>query len=330
MVAWESDAASLIRAGIREQSAREFCEWRKNVILQQLVQQLETETIRAMFWDDEDYPSMLKESSDPPEQLFIRGHLPVNQLAVAVVGTRRATSYGRRCVERIVPALARDGFVIVSGLALGIDTLAHEACLDAGGTTVAFIGAGIDEASVYPRANLRLAHGIIASGGALVSEYPSRSDSRKEHFPVRNRLIAGYSSATVVVEAAQKSGSLITARIALEENREVLAVPGPIMNETSQGTHALLRAGAKLCESSVDVVAALALDQPEAMKAARDELSLTPDERKMVGHLHEPMTADGLSERLAISISELTVRLSLMEMKGLVKRMEGNRWSKSH
>ncbi|HVM90908.1 MAG TPA: DNA-processing protein DprA, partial [Verrucomicrobiae bacterium] len=198
--------------------------------------------------DDTRFPPLLRHLSDPPNGLYLRGTLK-DLPSVSVVGTRRCTPYGRRAAREIVSGLVSSGLGIISGLALGIDGEAHAAALDAGGYTVAILATGIDDLTLYPREHVRLARRILESGGALLSESPPGSPSFKFAFPKRNRIIAGYAPATVIVEATQDSGSLITARLALEENRELLAVPGSIFSETAAGCHELIKLGAKPCTS---------------------------------------------------------------------------------
>jgi DNA processing protein len=271
---------------------------------------------------DPRFPPLLRHLSDAPKGLYVRGNLK-DQPAVSVVGTRRCSSYGRRATREIVSGLAASGLGVISGLALGIDGEAHRAALDADGYTIAVLATGIDEATIYPREHVKLAHRILESGGALVSEYPPRSPSFKFAFPKRNRLIAGFSPATIIIEATIDSGSLITARLALEENREVLAVPGPIFSETSAGCHQLIKLGAKPCTSTEDILACLKLDRPELMAAVRSQLPLTAEESTVFAKLDRPCHIDELSEALNAPISRISGLLTFLELKGYVQH-EGN------
>ncbi len=325
--AWQANVSSLVAVGIAEISATRFVAWKKHVNPSTFAERLGQETIDVLFFEDTTYPSLLRTISHPPAQLFVRGVLP-DHIAVSIVGTRRASSYGMRCVEMIVPELARAGVVIVSGLALGIDGEVHEQCLAASGITVAFLGSGVDNASLYPRAHLSLAKRILDGQGALVSEYPPGAQGRREHFPVRNRLIAGYAKATIVVECSLKSGSLITAASALSENREVLAIPGPIWQPTSEGPHTLLKAGAKPCTSAQDVLDALCMDQTEIVRMANDELPLDADERHIMSTLERPMTLDQLVDAHEGNVSWVLRTLTHLSLRGIIHQLPGQLWVK--
>lgn len=283
--------------------------------------------IKFLEATDPRFPPLLSQTSDPPKGLYLRGTLE-DRPTISVVGTRRITAYGRRVVSEIVGGLAASGFGIVSGLALGIDGEAHKAALDAGGYTIAILGTGIDDATIYPREHVALAHRILAAGGALISEYPPKSPSFKHVFPRRNRLIAGWSPATVVIEAAHGSGSLITARLALEENREILAVPGSIFSDASAGCHELLSLGAKVCRSADDVLKALAFDRPELIAETRASMPLTESESCVHAALTEPLHVDALAERLRQSSAEVSACLALLELKGYVWHQGGQIWLK--
>lgn len=285
--------------------------------------------IKYIKADDPSFPPLLRQISSPPQGLFFRGLL--NTLpAISIVGTRRNTSYGRRCVEAIVPDLVAAGFAIVSGMALGIDGLVHRSALDAGGKTIAILGTGIDEQAIYPRAHVNLAHEIIASGGAVISEFPPGTGSRKEHFPIRNRLIAGWSLATLVIEADMNSGSLITAKQALEANREVLAVPGPIWSDVSRGCNKLISAGARVCLSANDVLESLELDRPDLVSQARALLPLTPEESSILDLLSAPMHVDDIILKSGFEAGAVGARLTVLEVKGYIAQLGGQMWGRSH
>jgi DNA processing protein len=202
--------------------------------------------IKIISEDSEYYPPLLREIHQPPKQLYVRGNLEVLQhpQLLAVVGSRHANYYGKQCIEKLLPPVIEAGVVIVSGLALGIDALSHQACVAAGKPTIAVLGSGIDDPSVYPKSHISLAHQIIDHGGAVISEYGPGTPSFRNHFPARNRIIAGLAHATLVVQAADRSGSLITARLTLEANRELVAVPGGITDPLAVGTNRLIHAGA--------------------------------------------------------------------------------------
>lgn len=286
-----------------------------------------TDTIDFVTIEDRRYPPLLRQISDPPKGLFVRGNL-VDQPCVSIVGTRRCTPYGRRAVREIVNDLAVAGFGIVSGLALGIDGEAHQAALDAGAYTIAVLGTGIDEASIYPREHLALAHRILKSGGALVSEAAPGGESFKFVFPRRNRIIAGCTPATVVIEANESSGSLITARLAMEENREVLAVPGSIWSEVSMGCNRLIAMGAKVCTNGNDILSALKLDQPELIATVRASLPLTAEESRLLEEVANPIHIDDLSQKTGLDSGSVSARLALLEMKGYVAQLGGQIWGR--
>lgn len=268
------------------------------------------------------YPAELLTIDKPPKILYVRGALPPFP-GIAFVGSRKCTAYGRNVISNLVLPLAHHGFTLVSGLALGIDGFAHECALDAGMPTVAILGTGINDESIYPREHFSLAMRILHSGGALISEYPPGTGSRKEHFPQRNRLIAGMSIATVVIEAGIDSGSLITARLALEQGREVLAVPGPIWSPSSMGCHQIIKLGAQICESSQDILDALAFDRPTLARQTREQLPLTPEEQGLYGMLEIPMDTDTICTRSGRLSPQVLAGLSLLELKGYIRQEQG-------
>lgn len=208
---------------------------------------------------DDHYPSLLKEIHTPPQQLYIRGNkeLLLHPRLLAVVGSRNTTEYGIRAMKAVLPEVVSAHTPLVSGLALGIDAHAHKLCIEYGQPTIAVLGSGVDDGSIYPRTNFSLAQEILASGGALVSEYPPNTKPHKAHFPARNRIVAGLCRATLIIQAAQKSGSLITARLAMEANRDVLVIPGPITDPLHAGTNALIRDGATPVVESNDILTVL-------------------------------------------------------------------------
>jgi DNA processing protein len=280
-------------------------------------------------------PELLQQIPGPPTSLYVLGnkdalHLP----ALAVVGSRNPTRGGVQNAYEFSNHLARSGFCIVSGLAQGIDTAAHTGALDAGATTVAFLGHGIDR--VYPAENRELAH-RIAEQGALCSEYPLGSPPRREHFPQRNRLISGLSLGTLVVEAARRSGSLISARLAAEQGREIFAIPGSIHNPLSRGCHQLIRQGAKLVESAEDIVselgplvghlmqnAEISTDAPAAPPQYDDDY-----ETLLATLSYDPVSADQLAEHSGLTIDQVSSMLLILELEGKIQVQAGGRYSKS-
>lgn len=275
------------------------------------------------------FPRMLNEIHDPPTVLYIQGTtVPQDEMAVAIVGTRRATSYGLRQAARFGQTLARCGLTVVSGLARGIDAAAHRAALEAGGRTIAVLGSGLLE--IYPPEHRKLA-AEIANQGALMSELQPKSRPRSGSFPRRNRLVSGLSLAVLVVEAAGRSGALITARHALEQNREVMAIPGRIDQVASQGCHSLIRDGAKLVMSIDDVLEELGPLTAPIVDDGREirqpaELILNDQEKAIVFAISDEGTQiDGLAERCGLPIQRVLATLSALEARRLVRRIEGNR-----
>jgi len=282
---------------------------------------------------DDNYPELLEQISRPPSDLFVRGDPGLLQMpALAIVGSRNPTRAGARNAFEFARHLASMGFCIVSGLAEGIDTAAHRGALDAGAATVAFLGHGIDR--VYPASNRDLAH-EIAEHGALVSEFPLGTHPGRENFPQRNRLISGVSLGTLVVEAARRSGSLITARFAGEQGREVFALPGSIHNPLARGCHQLLRQGAKLVETADDIVAELAplashLLQNALESTANETATKTDDEEyvQLKKYLsHDPIGVDELVNNSGLTIEQVSSMLLILELEGVVEPLSGGRYS---
>jgi len=265
----------------------------------------------------DEFPSLLTEIADPPEVLYVRGNLPEPSLTyLTVIGSRSASAYAREALTQIIHGLRGLPIVIVSGLALGIDTVAHRAALDAGLTTIAIPGSGLLPDVLYPRMNIRLAEEIVNAGGALLSEFAPDFKATPWSFPKRNRIMAGLSHATFVVEGARKSGTLITARLAMEYNRDVLALPGPITHTQSAGPHYLIQEGAALVTDAKDVASALDVQFSEEKSSDQE---LTPNEICIWNEVtRESLDRDALTERISLSISEMNATLSVMELKGLI------------
>jgi len=268
---------------------------------------------------DAEYPPLLLQTADPPLLMYVQGRLELLSAAgIAVVGSRNPTPQGADNARAFAGQLCRDGLAIVSGLALGIDGAAHEGALDAGGATVAVVGTGLD--IVYPSRHLALAR-RIAETGALVSEYAPGTPSMAAHFPQRNRIIAGLTRGTLVVEAALRSGSLITARLAAEAGREVFAIPGSIHSPQSRGCHALIRQGAKLVESAADILEELHPPRPAAPADTDEPASETDPLLAAMGH--DPVSLDALGARTGWPAQALSARLLELELDGRVARLPG-------
>ncbi len=281
-------------------------------------------TIKKMY--AESYPPGLLEIPDVPVLLNVAGApLPKDGKYLAVVGSRTHTRYGGDACDKLIRGLAGSGIIIVSGLALGIDSVAHRSAIKAGLRTVAFPGSGLGEEALYPSTNLALAKEILASGGTLVSEYASNHKSEQWMFPRRNRLMSGIAQAVLVIEAASKSGTLITARLALDYNREVLAVPGPINSSTSFGTNLLIRQGATPVTRSEDILEVFGIKPEDVPSEKEIELAnLTEPEKEIMQALSESMPRDELGEVLDLPVHELNSLLSVMEIKGLIKEEFGH------
>ncbi|MBW1988635.1 MAG: DNA-protecting protein DprA [Deltaproteobacteria bacterium] len=282
---------------------------------------------------DPDYPPLLRHIADPPPYLYVYGELAPTEKCVAVVGSRNATRYGLSATRRICKDLARAGVVVVSGMARGIDTAAHEGALAGGGKTWAVFGCGLE--TIYPPENKGLYHEIVDKGGAVVSEFALAEPPKASNFPVRNRVISGICKATVVVEATAKSGSLITAGQALEQGRELFAVPGSINSFKSAGTHALLKQGAALADSARDILDFLAASftdmerLPLEKKEPPPAGEITQDEAAVLEVLGPyPVHIDILARRLAMDAGKLAGLLLTLELKGLVVQEPGKLFSR--
>jgi DNA processing protein len=275
-----------------------------------------------------DYPLALSHISDAPHLLYVRGTLlPADEKAVALVGSRKFTGYGRRVTERLATDLARAGYTIVSGLARGIDGIAHRAALKAGGRTLAVLAGGLSR--IYPPEHADLAN-EVAAAGALLTEAPMAQDPLAGMFPARNRIISGLSRGVVIIEAAERSGALITARHAAEQGRTAFAVPGPIDAPSSAGTNALIRDGAVLVRGAEDVIEELeGVRAPAAPAPAPPPPELDETQRRLWDFLGEgPRHLDEMAQRLALPVPQLSGALMMMEMKKLVRRLPGNRYER--
>ena len=328
--AWQADLIQLKLAGIEEKLAHEIIKAKNEINLDQECDKITKEDIKLCRLIDNDYPPLLKEIFDPPPLLYYRGSLKnLNQPCLAVVGARKFTNYGQQVADEIVSELAQSGLTIISGLALGIDALSHRACLKHHGKTVGVLGSGVNKTSVYPVTNQRLGEEIIASGGCLISEYPINTPGLPHHFPARNRIIAGLSLGTLVIEARERSGSLITARLALEQNRSVFAVPGSIYNRNSVGTNNLIKLGAKPVTVASDILEEFDLQQvidtikPDIIKPE------TETEKTIIAILSkEPIFIDQIAQRSGLAVNQLLSNLMTMELKGMIKDLGGKNYIK--
>ncbi len=328
---WGAELGELVAASLDPAIADAFISWRETTPVEKLLANLERLSISTVSINEPIYPRLLKEINDPAHTLFIRGTLQslATAPAVAVVGTRRLTSYGRHVGGDITGALASQGVVIVSGLALGIDGVAHEATLRHHGKTIAVLGSGVDAEHIYPSAHRDLAARIIAEGGAVISEYPPGFLPTQYSFPARNRLIAGLTLGTLVVEAPLESGALITAKAALDYNREVFAIPHPITSNTGAGGNRLLQQGATLVTKAEDIIEALQLKNLRQLVETPRRAVLTKTEEIIMNALsHEGLPIDAIVKATGLSSSVVSSQLTMMEMKGLVKNSGGMRYIK--
>ena len=320
--AWNADVEALRAAGLDRRAMDNLQETRATRDLDAEMERICAQGVSVLTWEDEAYPGLLGQIYDPPPVLYLKGQLlPEDEWAVAVVGTRAATTYGKEVATRIAGGLARNGVTIISGLARGIDSTAHRAALDAGGRTIGVLGCGLD--IIYPPENRRLAAQIIQQG-ALASEYPLGTPPEGGNFPPRNRIISGMSLGTVIVEAGRRSGALITADFASEQGRDVFAVPGNIFRRASQGTNALIQDGAVPVLSVEDILEALNLSMVSQQRAARAIIPENETESRLLEYLSaDPVHVDEIGQQVGLPISDVTSALALMELKGMVRQVRG-------
>ncbi|MBQ9198456.1 MAG: DNA-processing protein DprA [Clostridia bacterium] len=299
----------------------------RNMGARQLLDQLESAGAQMIFREDAEYPALLREIADPPHALFLRGSPAADERSVAIVGSRRDTRYGRTQAKKIARELAAAGITVVSGLARGIDTAAHEGALEAGGRTVAVLGNGID--TVYPEENRELARRIVDNGGAVITEFPFGAGPLAYHFPIRNRIISGISAALLLIEGHARSGTMITAGYAADQGREVFALPGAVDAPGSAAPLALLRDGAGICTCAQDIL----VDMGWAPKEARTEEIMLPEARlaalegvrRSIAELmlNEPKSFEELAGESGIAPEELSAELTLMELDGVIEARAG-------
>ncbi len=313
MQAWESSEEQMLECNIAKAAASDFQAWREKSNLKDFKNELDEAGIDFVLPWDKIYPNAFRNSSTPPAALFWRGAPLDSRIWISVVGTRKMSPYGEQATKSIVKGLVQNGVGIISGLALGVDGCAHQAAVEANGVTVAVLGSGIDKATIYPQTHLGLAESILLNNGALISELPPRTPGFKSNFPIRNRLIATLSRATIVVEADKDSGSMLTAKLALDENREVFAVPGPITNPGSEGPHLLIRQGAQLCASADDVLGL----RPGLNLQAEMPRDITEEQRKFLDLCRTPVHVDDMARFLQMSpaaVSSVCTSLEIMDL----------------
>ena len=285
--------------------------------------------IQSITIEDKDYPESLKKIPDAPKVLYYRGNFVAEESRFSIVGTRRPSPYGQQATLQIVGQLAQAGLTIVSGMAPGIDTFSHRTCVENKKRTIAILGTGLDEKSIYPQQNLELAKKIIENGGCLISELPPGTHGSKFTFPRRNRIISGLSLGVLIVEAKEKSGSLITAEYAKIHRKKIFAVPGPIFSSNSKGPNNLIKSGAKLVENASDVLEELGI---ESFDFTRDKLSAENLEEKLIltALKEESLYIDAIIEKTKLNAPVVASTLALMEISGTIRNLGGNVYSLNH
>lgn len=324
-LAWQAPADALQAAGLSPKLTGRVVQVRTDVDLDKLLARITAQGIEILTWEDDLYPPRLKEIDQPPPVLYVRGAIKNEDFwSVAVVGTRRVSAYGRQVTEEIGSYLASNGVTVVSGLARGVDAIAHQSALKAGGRTLAVLGCGVDR--IYPPEHVQLAGKMIANG-ALVSDYAPGTPPDASNFPPRNRIISGLSMATVVVEAGETSGALITAQFAIDQGREVFAVPGNILAPQSKGTNRLIAQGARPLLSVRDLLDVLNLTRVNEQHLVRKVLPADETESKLMSVLtHEPLHMDEIRNQTGLPIERVSATLVMMELKGMVRQVGGQNY----
>lgn len=327
--AWTADFLELQKSGLEDNIAQEFILIRRQIDPDKELGKIQQENITTITVKEDKYPKLLKEIFNPPALLYIKGNLENlnSQFNLAIVGTRKISNYGRQITPELTKPLCQNGFIITSGLALGVDSLAHQSAIEVNGKTIAVLGSGIDQQSIYPTSNRYLAKSILDHDGTIISEFPIGMLPLKHNFPTRNRIIAGLSLGTLVIEAAETSGALITAFLALEQNREVFAVPGSLFNRNSIGTHRLIQKGAKLIINYQDILDELNLKDVKSYVSNQQILPATNEEKLIIASLsHDPIHVDQIIKTTQLPASIVSGCLSLMEMKGLIRNLGGQNY----
>ena len=325
-IAWEAPAEAFQKAGLPARALNNFLKLRKEINLDAVYDSILEDDVTVMTLMDDDYPRLLREIDQAPPVIYVKGRLsPADEFAVAMVGTRRVTAYGQQIARDVSLFLAGHGLTIVSGLARGVDGLVHQHALKAGGRTIAVLGSGVDV--IYPPEHRKLAE-AICENGAVISDYPMGTKPDGVNFPPRNRIISGLSLATIVIEAGARSGALITADFAVEQGRDVFAVPGNILSPASMGTNALIQKGAYALVSPQDVLDVLDLSQVDDFKSARQVLPADTTESKILQVMgFEPVHIDQICNETGLAVEKVSAALTMMELKGMVQHVGGMRYA---
>ncbi|MCK4635889.1 MAG: DNA-processing protein DprA [Candidatus Moranbacteria bacterium] len=324
--AWQSEAKEFQKAGLPEKLSHSIIEQKEKIKPEEEWKKLEKHEIKIVTIDEENYPPLLKEIDSPPFLLYVRGNLDALLMpAVSVVGSRKYSAYGKQCCIKLSFDIAKAGIAVVSGLALGIDAIAQAAALKAKGTTISVLGGSIDESSISPRNNVALANHILENGGALISEYPVPTIPNKGTFPARNRIMAGLVKATLAIEAAPKSGTLITADLAKKFERKIFAVPGSIFSDQSIGTHTLIKNGdAQLVGKAEDILEIFNISKNEVVKNINEILPKNPDEKMVFELIKNSGGGMNINEIIrdakleAMTVSSILIE---MELNGIIKNI---------
>lgn len=321
--AWFSSPTDISAAGIEEELIFEFFKNKKSIDPEKEFEKLKKERIEMVTIKDSSYPDRLKEISCPPFLLYAKGKLFKNEFCVAIVGTRRCTDYGKQTAKDLASDLSETGLTIVSGMAKGIDTAAHKTAVLKGKRTIAVLGSGINEKSIYPQENIKLAKEIISADGAVISEFPFGDASLPHHFPQRNRIVSGLSLGIVVVESKIKGGSMITASWAADQGREVFAVPGQVSFATSEGPNYLIKQGAKLVTSANDIIEEFDLRalQKQKIKISGESIE---EEKILKAIENEPLHLDKIIEKTRLEAGAVSSLITIMEIKGKIKNLGKN------
>jgi DNA processing protein len=326
--AFFASAQELAFSGMEEKHIEKFLEIKKLTSPEQEIKNLEKEKIEIITYQDVSYPKLLLETERFPAILYYKGQLPQTyEICLAVVGTRKISNYGRTIMPGLLEPLINSGIIIVSGLAYGVDGSAHELTVNLKRKTIAILGGGLDAKSLYPQNHSFLAQRIIENNGCLISEYPPLTPNLKHHFVSRNRIISGLSLGTLIVECNLNSGSLITAEHALEQNRTVYAVPGPIYSENSQGPNNLIRMGARIVTKAEDILEDLNLPTAVSVQETQSLFGNTPAENLLLKNLtHEPKTLNQLIKDSALDSAQAISALTFLEMKGKIRNLGGQQY----
>lgn len=324
---WEAELEKLIQSGIGNAIAQKIFSQKSGIDPETEWQKMEKENIRMILETDEEYPRLLKEIPTAPYILYMKGKMDLNAPMISIVGSRKHSPYGSQVAYALAKELAQAGITVVSGMAFGIDSIAHRGALDGGGKTIAVLGGSLNDSNIYPASNLNLSR-EISSNGCLLSDFPVETPAGLPgNFPARNRIIAGLSMGTLIIEAAEKSGTLITANLALEFNRDVFAVPGSIFSNQSLGTNDLIKKGAKVVTSIKDILEELNLEEMHK-KTFVPAKKPSSKEEEMILHMlsTDPVHIDNISKLSKLGTATVASTLSIMEIKGWVKNIGGQNY----